>query len=553
MKNIIFTLVFLLIIPNSTFPQVSQQWVSLYGGPSGREDGTYSLVIDKSGNTYVTGWIRNSTTIESEDYATVKYNSSGDTVWVRIYNGPANNRDAAISIAIDPNGNIYVTGMSTGAGTGTDIVTIKYTSSGVQKWLARYNGPANSSDYPFDISADAGGNVYVTGYSRSGSAFGTEDYITIKYDSLGVQKWAERYNGPGNAGDQGQALAVDLYGNVFVTGYSYHSSTGATIDYATIKYNQAGAQQWLQRYNGPSDSNDFGYAIAVDNSGNAYVTGASYGLGTNSDYTTIKYSASGSQEWVTRYNGPGNSSDNAVSIVVSNTGIIYITGYSVANETGLDYATVKYNSAGIEQWVQRYNGYGTNFDYAKCVVLDKYENIYITGWSPGENTSDDYATIKYSPSGERQWVMRYNGPASLSDFGYCLAVDTLMNVYVTGRINKGNYDYDFATIKYSQVTGIRKLSNSAPPKFLLYQNYPNPFNSSTNIRFEIPDSKSENENFALKIYDYLGREVSSLVSELLSPGVYEIQFNADNLPTGIYFYRLHTHNLSQTKPMLLLK
>ena len=102
-----------------------------------------------------------------------------DTAWVRRYNGPGNDRDEAYAIAVDTSGNVYVTGKSIGSGTSEDYATIKYDSSGNQRWLKRYNGPGNGWDRATAIAVGDSGYVYVTG--RSTGAMGDEDYATIKY------------------------------------------------------------------------------------------------------------------------------------------------------------------------------------------------------------------------------------------------------------------------------------------------------------------------------------------------------------------------------------
>lgn len=148
----------------------------------------------------------------------------------------------------------------------------KATSQVSQEWVARYNGPGNWIDEAKSIAIDGSGNVYVTGYSKGNGT--SNDYATIKYNSSGVQQWVARYNYAINLYDEATSIAVDGSGNVYVTGYS--TSIGENTDYATIKYNSSGAQQWVQRYNGPGillNTHDEAYSIAVDSSGNVYVKG----------------------------------------------------------------------------------------------------------------------------------------------------------------------------------------------------------------------------------------------------------------------------------------
>jgi uncharacterized delta-60 repeat protein len=442
----ILTINFLTIL--NVFPQVTEEWVARYNGPGSGIDLARSIAVDGSGNVYVTGESVGSGT--SYDYATIKYNSSGVEQWVQRYNGPGNDNDRAYSLAVDGSGNVYVTGWSWGSGTSYDYATIKYNSSGVEQWVQRYNGPGNSTDWANSIAVDGSGNVYVTGESWGSGTY--SDYATIKYNPAGVQQWVQRYNGPGNGSDRADSIAVDGSGNVYVTGESVGS--GTYYDYATIKYNSSGVQQWVQRYNGPGNDYDYAYSIAVDGSGNVYVTGYSWGGGTYSDYATTKYNPAGVQQWVQRYNGPGNGSNRADSIAVDGSGNVYVTGESEGSGTGHDYATIKYNPAGVQEWVQRYNGPGNDYDYAYSIAVDGSGNVYVTGESQGSGTSWDYATIKYNSLGVQQWVQRYNGPVNGDDYADSIAVDGSGNVYVTGRSLGSGTGYDYATIKYSQGTSI---------------------------------------------------------------------------------------------------
>jgi uncharacterized delta-60 repeat protein len=529
------------------YAQVQQVWVSRYNGPGNYLDKSTSLAIDGSGNVYVTGYSYGSGT--DYDYATIKYNNSGVQQWAARYNGPGNNDDRTYSIAVDGSGNVYVTGSSVGSGIDLDYTTIKYNSAGVQQWVARYNGPGNGNDRAYSLAVDGSGNVYVTGESiGSGTSY---DYATIKYNSSGVQQWAVRYNGPGNSIDRGYSLAVDISGNVCVTGTS--TGNGTNYDYATIKYNSSGVQQWAVRYNGPGNNEDIAASLAVDIVGNVYLTGYSRsgsGIGTE-DYATIKYNSAGVQQWVARYNGTGNNDDRANSLVYDSYGNVYVTGQSIGSGVGYDYATIKYNNSGVQQWVARYNGPGNGYDYAYSIAIDGSGNIYVTGESPEIVTNSDYATIKYNNSGVQQWAARYNGPGNSDDVARSLAVDGSGNVYVTGYSRSGlNFGTeDYATIKYSQPVGITQILNEIPKEFALSQNYPNPFNPVTNIKFALPTS-----SFAkLVVFDVLGREVANLVNEQLKPGIYEVDFDGTNFPSGVYFYKLTSENFSQTRKMILVK
>ena len=262
------------------------------------------------------------------------------------------------------------------------------TATAQEIWVATYNGPANASDFGHSIAVDSPGNVYVTGWS-----IGTGwDYATIKYNNSGTQQWVARYNGPGNGDDEGDFIAVDSSGNVYVAGLSTGSGTG--WDYATIKYNTSGTQQWVARYNGPGNLDDVAQAMAVDLSGNAYVTGKSQSSNGDTDYATIKYNASGAEQWVARYKGPGNSEDIATAIALDGSGNVVVTGYSTGSGTGYDFATIKYNGSGTQQWVDRYNGPANGTDAGYAITVDTSGSAYATGERTSA-TGTDYATIKY--------------------------------------------------------------------------------------------------------------------------------------------------------------
>ena len=118
------------------------------------------------------------------------------------------------------------------------------------------------------------------------------DYATIKYNSAGQEQWVARYNSPGNGDDGATRIAIDGSGNVYVTGQSGDPITNYER-YVTIKYNSGGQEQWGASYSGPYNGAHLPLGIAVDGSGNVYVTGQSVGPGFADDYATVKYDRSG--------------------------------------------------------------------------------------------------------------------------------------------------------------------------------------------------------------------------------------------------------------------
>ena len=329
----------------------------------------------------------------------------------------------------------------------------------IQAWVALYNGPTSNDDEATAMAVDGSGNAYVTGKSL-GTTYPDFDYATIKYNSAGQQQWVARYNGPGNFGDDAYAIAIDGTGNVYVTGGSWGDHY---TDYATVKYNSVGEQQWVTRYSGPGHYLDDAKAIALDNVGNVYVTGSSYGPNTESDYATVKYNTAGQQQWVARYNGPGNLWDDARGIVVDSSSNVYVTGASQDTDGAGDYATIKYNSAGQQQWVARYNGPTGSGGDAAAIVTDTADNVYVTGYS-SSNVGLDYATIKYNSAGQEQWVARYSGTGNGESFATAIAVDSLGNVYVTGHSWDPVTNRDFATIKYVEPTPTPSPSPIVTPR-----------------------------------------------------------------------------------------
>jgi hypothetical protein len=154
---------------------------------------------------------------------------------------------------------------------------------------------------------------------------------------------------------------------------------------------------------------------------------------------------------------------------------IYITGISYGTESSTDYTTIKYNSNGEQQWCALYNGEANFRDEVYGIAVDAAGNVYVTGWS-SVTDGMNCVTIKYNTYGVQQWIQSYFAPAGGTNCTNSIVVDAAGNIYVAGFSDGEGSAADIILIKYSQTTGINPVLSEVPSKYSLSQNYPNPFN-----------------------------------------------------------------------------
>jgi hypothetical protein len=450
-------LVIFLLLPTLTRAETAvQAWVQRYNGPGNSTDWPSAVAVDSSNEVIVTGISYRSGNFS--DYATIKYSSAGMPLWTNRYNGPSSQKNSATALALDGSNNVIVTGYSgweVEGGTVACYATIKYSAAGVPLWTNLYAG-SWTYDYasPVAVVADGSNDVVVTG--RSFDNPNQEwNYVTIKYSQVGVSLWTNRYDTPGYSYDTPTAMAVDHNNDLIVTGCS---GPDPGYDYATIKYSSAGVPLWTNRYNGPGNHNDKPLAVVVDHGNDLIVTG--WSDNTNGyDYATIKYSSAGVPLWTNRYCASGNSrTAGAAAMAVDGSNNVIVTGWSspsrTANPWDCDYATIEYSSTGLALWTNFYNGPASSYDVGYAVAVDASDNVIVTGRSdasPTEVHTSDYATIKYSSAGVPLWTNRYNGPADSDDWPNAMVVDRGGNVIVAGYSAGTHivpYNYDYATVKY---------------------------------------------------------------------------------------------------------
>jgi uncharacterized delta-60 repeat protein len=384
-------------------------------------------------------------------------------LWTRFQDGPpAHVDDQAAALVVDPAGNVYVTGTSGLILDDLDYSTVKYSPNGDVLWARRYDAPnpTNSSDNANAIALDGMGNIAVTGYC---TVSGTDhDYVTIKYTAAGDSLWVRGYDGTAQAEDIAYAIAADEDGNTYVTGASV--GVNAEQDVVTIKYTPTGSVAWIRRLDGPAHRDDEGFALALDGLGSLYVA-AWYFMSTGSwDYATIKYDLDGNMQWIRTYNGTGNSGDNPFAVSIDPNGNVVVAGRSSGQGSSFDYATVKYDPQGNLLWARRHNGTANSRDDGYGMTIDALGNVYVTGFSVSSGSQEDILTIKYTSAGDSVWVRGYDGSGHADDYAYNVVKDHLGYVYVTGTSAGSGTSYDIATIAYSpdgELVGEARVDGSA--------------------------------------------------------------------------------------------
>ena len=521
--------------------QVSSQWVSRYNRNNNGNDFPRSMAVDPQGNIYITGISHNPAGVY--DATLLKYSPSGSLLWTQHYIGSGGGTDEFNSIDLDNAGNIFVTGSTySDSVLKYDCITAKYNNNGVLQWAVKYNRN-NFDDIGYFVKTDINGNVFVTG--RSDSTGNTKGFLTIKYNSSGELQWTVRKFGNGAAYNYPSSLAVDNNSNVYIAGT--HFVTNNNYDIIIIKYNTNGNEQWVARYINPGNTFDIASKMVSDNQGNLYITGNIF-EGSNKNCIAIKYDTTGTQKWADSYNGTGSNYDAGLSIAVNNSGEVFVTGVTQMSSENFDFLTIKYNSAGTRQWASNYNGISNRYDYGADVITDNLGNVYVTGPEAIDTLGNkDYTTIKYGPAGNTLWVRSYNGETGGSDMSNFIKLDAGNSVIVTGN-SPGN-GQDIVTIKYSQNVGISQISNEIPRKFSLSQNFPNPFNPSTTINFSI----TEKTLVRLEVFNILGELAAQPVNSLLNAGFYSAAFDASGMASGVYFYTLTDGSKKLTKKMILIK
>ncbi|MFH1654853.1 MAG: SBBP repeat-containing protein [Pseudomonadota bacterium] len=378
------------------------------------------------------------------------------------------NTDFATSICMDKTGNVYMAGHTLGSldnnqnAGGADIFLVKHDSSGNKIWL-RQIGTA-SKDLAAGVAADLNENIYMTGYTQGGldnnQNAGDYDIFVMKFDALGNKLWTRQMGT--NAYDASSSIAVDSSGNVYIAGKTNGALDGqkhsGLRDIFLIKLDSSGNKLWT-RLSGTA-ANDEATGVAVDSTGNAYVTGMTEGaLDGNqhsgfSDIFVMEFDPSGNKLWTEQRGTALN--DNTSAIAVDSSGNSYVCGRTEGGLSGnqnaglTDIFLIKLDSAGNDIWTKQFGT--TQNDSASGIATDMSNNIYVTGNTDGgvDNYNNmgfsDIFTAKIDPSsGNPVWIFQTGSPGGDEATG--ITIDSGGSIYVAGHTDDDLYGNKNAGIR----------------------------------------------------------------------------------------------------------
>jgi hypothetical protein len=239
--------------------------------------------------------------------------------------------------------------------------------------------------------------------------------------------------------DRASAITADASGNFYVAGYSERSGSQQT--FVVVKHNSQGNTEWVARYNGSAGGiGGAAQAVHVDAAGNVYAAGYVYDgtiVGSKLDYLVVKLNASGALQWARRYNGTGNNYDQATEVAADAAGNVYVSGFSFGQNA--DWATLKFAPDGTRIWERRVSSAGEGSeDRPIDMALSAEGNLVLTGIAQnGSGLSEmDVLTLSYDPDGNILWQALFSETEASHEFPLDFDLDAEGNICITGRFQE---------------------------------------------------------------------------------------------------------------------
>lgn len=428
--------------------QLPVDWIATFSAQGKNPDRISKLRADDNGNVVVAGYAYG--THGNADIFALKYNAQGDTLWDYYYNGTNNYDDYVLAMDVDNSGNVFLTGTANGTGSFNQMVTIKLNSNGVEQWIRLYGTAGTGESQGNSIAADDSGNVYVVGFYDGIST--SKDWLVVKYSPAGQIQWSDLMNTPSNHDEYAVDVAVGPDQKATVCGLVYDSAAAGGQNILVKQYEIGGAIAWTDTYTNPTFiGSDVPKSIRYAPNGNIIVGGqTSNGSGLLTDALAISYTNTGSRQWATIYSDSTTVMDEQVyAMTIDEFGNIYL-----AASDYISHVIFRFNANGTLGWRKLWQGPLSNTnEVAFDISSDRNGGIYTIGKGiyPGPDYFangglDNMVVVKYSIAGDSLWTYRVASSTDLS-IGFALDVRN-------GKVYAGGFKADTAYIDENLFTAV---------------------------------------------------------------------------------------------------
>jgi len=327
----------------------SPLWATPYDGPGHGPDVATSVTVGSGGAVYVAG---QATRAGSRDLVVLKFSPAGKLLWQRFCGGAAG-PDKAGALVLDRSGNLLVAGWVAVRGRGSDAALAKYTPAGRRLWLRTWDGAAHRADRGVDIAVDRGGNAVVVGSTALARSPQTAALL-LKYSASGHLRWVRRQSG-GAHGDALACVALDANGSVFAGGHTKLPGTG--VDALLVKYTAAGDDRWRWVATGMQNGRDEIADVAVDRGGWIHGAGSTVVLGTHSDGLVMSCTPNGLSRSLKAYDGGSYLADAFRTLACDAAGDVFVGGFTTSS-AGVTSAIVAHYTRDLSQrlWLTPFEG-----------------------------------------------------------------------------------------------------------------------------------------------------------------------------------------------------
>jgi len=531
-------------------------WSRTYGGDS--NDFGYSAQQTTEGGYVIAGW-----TFSEQNYADfymVKTDANGDSLWIRTYGG--SDVDYGESVQQTTDGGYVVAGytMSFGAGR-EDFYLVKTDSNGDTLWTRTYGG--EEWEEPYSVRQTSDGGYIIAGWTYK---LGHSDVYLVKTDADGDTLWTRTYGG--NSDDEAYAVQQTSDGGYIVAGETESFGAGYR-DVYLLKTDANGDTLWARTYGG--SEGDYSYSVHEASEGGYIIAGSTGSFGAAlQDVYLLRTDAGGDTLWTRTYGGSG--SDYARCVQQTADG-----GYIVAGWTS------SFGAGASDVWLLRVAGKRPRVSIEIVpddppVRVPQGGSFGFTGTltnNTGEPQTTDIWTMAVGPQEGIYGPFKQFHDLPLDPFETRTAH---FNQRVPGLTPLGFYSYiaycgdhpsTVIDSSFFEVEVIPATSGGAgvvgwlltgsfgtsddlahtPCNFDLLGNYPNPFNARSAIKYQLPEAR----DVKLEVYNLIGQKVATLVNGVEEAGYKSVDWDASNVSSGIYFYRLTAGDFTETKRMMLVK